>query len=254
MAHWLMKFELEGHFGVERSVARLIFRHPRDLYEVHLENQHMEPGCEVPLLNEYLLFFCENSIESAEKAGEKHFSRFVDFLTFAAGVRFRIKRRLCLFDWTPGITERNGYMYRNFPDPNLPQLLMKDDLVSTVEALLRSDGEQELTQALHWFAAAVSADLSDEQFELFWFSIETLARHLRDKAKVPDLCPRCREPLYCSTCQSSPTTNLTQHKLSRSCSTGTYQTSLIAPIGLHRRCVTACSTERRYRALRAKKA
>jgi hypothetical protein len=205
MARWLMKFELEGQFGVERSVARLVFRHPRDLYEVHLENQHMEPGCAVPLLNAYVLFFSEDRLESAEKAGEKHFSRFVDFLTFAAGVRFRVRHRLCLFDWTAGITERHGYIYKNFPDPNLPQLLMNDDLVSTVEALLRSDNEQELTQALHWFAAAVSADLSDEQFELFWFSIETLARHLRDKAKVPDLCPRCREPLYCAKCKTTPT-------------------------------------------------
>ena len=85
MARWLMKFELEGHFGVARSVARLVFRHPRDLYEVHLENQHMEPGCEIPLLNAYVLFYSEDRLESAEQAGEKHFSRFVDFLTFAAG-------------------------------------------------------------------------------------------------------------------------------------------------------------------------
>ena len=96
-------------------------------------------------------------------------------------------------------------MFRNFPDPNLPQLVLTPELASTVEALLRSDGEQELTQALHWFAAAVSAGPSDEQFELFWFSIETMARHTRDKAKVPDLCPHCREPLYCPKCEANPT-------------------------------------------------
>jgi hypothetical protein len=205
MARWLMKFELESDFGVERGTPRLIFKHPRDLYEVHLENHHMEPGCEAPLLHAYVLFFSEDSLDSAEKTGEKHFKQFVNFLTFAGGVRFRIKRRLCLFDWTAGIAERDGYMYGNFPDPNLPQLIMNDNLVSAVEALLRSDDEQELTQALHWFAAAVSADPSDEQFELFWFSIETLARLLRDKTKVPDLCPRCREPLYCTSCQTTPT-------------------------------------------------
>jgi hypothetical protein len=254
MARWLMKFELEGHLGVEQSVPRLIFKHPRDLYEVHLENQNMEPGCETPLLNAYILFFSEDGLESAEKTGERHFRRFVDFVTFAAGVHFRIKRRLCLFDWTAGIAERNGYTYQTFPDPNFPQLVMNTDLVSTVEALLRSDDEQELTQALHWFAAGVSANPSDEQFELFWFSIETLARYLRDKAKVPDLCPRCREPLYCNKCQTTPTPDLTLHKQSGKSLTATYRISLIALIRLHRRCVTPYSTGRRYRALRVNKA
>ena len=87
MRRWLMKFEIEGHWGVERGVVRLTFRHPRDLYEIHLENQHMEPGCETPLSSAYILFD-ENDVDSAEKAGEKLFSRFVDFLTFAAGARF----------------------------------------------------------------------------------------------------------------------------------------------------------------------
>jgi hypothetical protein len=192
MARWLMKFEVEGHIGVEPSMPRLIFKHPRNLYEVHLENCHMEPGCEVPLLNAYILFVSEDSLESADRTGDKHFSRFLDFLTFAAGVRFRIKRRLCLFDWTPEVAERHGYIYRYFGDPSLPQLLLTDGLAASVEGLLRSDSEEELTQALHWFAAAVSADRSDEQFELFWFSIETLARHLRDKSKVPDLLPSFR--------------------------------------------------------------
>ena len=45
----------------------------------------------------------------------------------------------------------------------------------------------------------------EEQFELFWFSIETIARSARNKTKVPDRCAMCQEPLYCPNCQKIST-------------------------------------------------
>lgn len=204
MARWLMKFEVEAHLGVESKVPRLIFKHPTDRYEVHLENNQMEPGCEVPLLNAFLLFDSE-TLQVADNAGKNIFEKFLDFLVATTGMRFRIKRRVCLFDWSPGVEQRDGYVYQHFADPNFPQLLLNPQIASVVESLLVSDVDPELMQALHWFAAAVSAELSDEQFELFWFTIETLARYSRSKEKVPDLCARCREPLYCRKCQEVST-------------------------------------------------
>lgn len=204
MARWLMKFELEGHLGVEPRAPRLTFKHPNGLYEVHLENHHMVPGCEVPLLHAYLLFEAD-TIEDADGDGEKTMRRFADFLAFTTGARFRIKRPLCLFDWSPQVSERHGYVYRYFPDPEVPQLILGDRHVPTLELLLAADTDQDLMQALHWFSAGTSAGPSDEQFELFWFAIETLARHSRSKAKVPDLCAKCREPLFCRKCEEVST-------------------------------------------------
>ena len=150
---------------------------------------------------------CTNrdNFKPVSEAGEKYLTRFLYFLSFITGCRFRIRRRLCLFDWTPGVAQRHGIIYRRFPDPNFPLLALKPELLVTIEQLIGSEADNDLMQALRWFAAGISAKSPDVQFQMFWFCIETLARYTRDPARVPDRCPQCREPLYCANCQNTPT-------------------------------------------------
>jgi hypothetical protein len=109
---------------------------------------------------------------------------------------------MCLFDWSVDVKDREGYVYHYSPDPNLPQTIMNNDIVATVEALLNSDGgNADTMQALLWFSSAVNAGRPEDKFQLFWFCIETLARKTRNKSLVPDKCPACREPLYCGKCE-----------------------------------------------------
>jgi hypothetical protein len=204
MPRWLMKFEIEGQLGVEVGIPRLVYKHPAGTYEVHFENRHMEPGCETPLLTVYVIFDAD-TLEDAEIAGNRHVRSFVDFLPFTTGYRFRIKRPLCLFDWTKGIAKRRGIVFHHASDPMLPQLIMGHEHASTLERLLSSDTDPDLMRALHWFASGVSAELQDEQFELFWFAIEIMARRTRNREKVPDLCAACHQPLYCPNCQKVST-------------------------------------------------
>ena len=56
MGTWLMKFEVEADLGIEPSLGELVFKHPQGLFEVHLENHQMEPGCKSPSLHAYFLF------------------------------------------------------------------------------------------------------------------------------------------------------------------------------------------------------
>lgn len=204
MPRWLMKFEIEGQLGVELGIQRLVYRHPAGTYEVHLENLHMEHGCEAPLLAAYVIFDAD-TLEDAESAGNRHVRSFVDFLPFTTGYRFRIKRELCLFDWTKGIAKRRGIRFQHFSDPLLPQLVLSHQHVLTLERLLLSDTDPDLMRALHWFASGVSAELQDEQFELFWFALEIMAQRTRNRDKVPDLCAACHQPLYCPNCQKVST-------------------------------------------------
>jgi hypothetical protein len=204
MPRWLMKFEIEGHLGVEREISRLVYRHPAGKYEVHLENQYMEPGCQSPLLMAYIIFDADN-IEAAESSGDRHMRSFVDFLPFTTGYRFRIRRALCLFEWTKGIAKHRGTVFQYFPDPSLPQLVLSRQHVLTLERLLLSDTDPDLMRALHWFASGVSAELQDEQFELFWFAVEIMAHRTRKTDKVPDKCAVCHQPLYCPNCQKVST-------------------------------------------------
>src|SRR6266404_4387699 len=218
MARWVMKFEVEADLGVESEQRILSFTHPAGTYDVHLENQNMEPGCETPLLNSYVVFEEQDfdpshsdhvtdldNFKPVAEAGEKHLTRFLYFLSFATGCRFRIGRRICLFDWTPGIAQRHGVVYRKFANPDFPVLALNQELLTTIEKVIQSEADEDLLQALRWFAAGVSAKPPDVQFQMFWFSIETLARHTRNPERVPDRFPTCREPLYCAKCQSTPT-------------------------------------------------
>ena len=199
-----MKFEIAADLGVEAALEELVFRQPDGTLTVHLENHRMEPGCESPSVSAFLLFQADD-LDDAEARGEKHCGRFLDFLAFATGARFRIERRICLFDWSADAEWRHGYVYKSFPNPGLPQLVLNSKIAATIELLLAADANGDLIQAVHWFSAGASADTIQEQFQLFWFSIETIARCSRDKARVPDRCAVCREPLYCSRCKETPT-------------------------------------------------
>src|SRR5687767_1873647 len=126
MPHWVMKFEVEAHLGVRSDLPQLSFTHPSGTYQVHLENQNMQPGCEMPLLNAYIVFdegdfdpsnhtANRHNFKPVSEAGEKYLTRFLYFLSFTTGCLFRIKHRVCLFDWTPRVAQRHGIIYRRFP-------------------------------------------------------------------------------------------------------------------------------------------
>lgn len=199
-----MKFEVNAALGVDTALGELVFRQPDGTFEVYLENHRMEPGCESPSLHAYFLFQAD-SLDDAETSGEERCRRFLDFLVFTTGARFRASSRLCVYDWSTGADWREGYVYRNFPNPDLPQLVLDHGISSSIELLLSANADADLRQAVHWFSAGVSATSPEEQFELFWFSIETIARSASNKTKVPDRCAMCQEPLYCPNCQKIST-------------------------------------------------
>lgn len=202
MSRWLIKYEIEAQLGIESKLPFLNIKHPKGLWEVHLENFHMEPNCEIPLLIGYILFESD-TLEDAEIKGEKYSDQLIDFLTFTAKTRFKKKNKLCLFDWTPKIKERIGYVYKVVPNPHFPQLYLNEGLGKSVEILLAAESNPTLTWALHKFAEGISADELEIKFELFWFTIETLASLSGSKNRVPDLCAICKEPLYCQKCKKA---------------------------------------------------
>ena len=140
MGTWLMKFEVDAALGVDPALGELVFRQPDGTFEVHLENHRMEPGCESPSLHAYFLFQAD-SLDDAETSGEEHCRRFLDFLVFTTGARFRASSRLCVYDWSTGADWREGYVYRNFPNPDLPQLVLDHGISSSIELLLSANAD-----------------------------------------------------------------------------------------------------------------
>ena len=91
-------------------------------------------------------------------------TKFLQFLSFATGARFRVRRPMCLFDWSVDVHDvRDGFVYHHFANPDLPQLVMNSAVVLTVEELLNSDGvDADAMQALLWFSSAVTASKAGE--------------------------------------------------------------------------------------------
>jgi hypothetical protein len=196
----MMKFELESDIGVDDAITALVFRHPDRRFEIHLRNQKNR-GDERPLLSASVLFDDDVDIHEAAERGEQHLGRFIDFLALATASRFRSVARICIFDWRVGITERRGLCYRYLPPPGRPVLALNTDIASTVEKFLSSDNV-EVLRALRWFRYGMAAAAPDEQFQMIWFALETLAKVFKSVEKVPDRCASCREPLYCPKCQA----------------------------------------------------
>ena len=240
MPRWMMQFEIEGHLGVEADRRELIFRHPSGFYDVHVRNHKMAAGVGTPLLYMFVLFDSDD-IRSADMQGREHVNKFLRFLSFATGSGFRVRRPMCLFDWSVNVQDqRHGCVYHHFPNPDLPQLVMNDDVVATVEALLNSyGGDVDVMQALLWFSSAVTASRPENQFRLFWFCIETLARTTRDKSPVSDRCPTCREPLYCRTCDKISTHRpYPTQAIEQDCLQGSYLVTRSGSFGSQEKCAT----------------
>jgi hypothetical protein len=201
---WLMKCEVESNLGVQDGQEPLSFTHASGNSEVRLENLKMDPGEERPLLTAYF-FFDESDIEVADANGLPRLRRFFEFLSFLTGSRFRVTRRICLMDWSPGILERRAITYQRFGVPELPQRILAPRIAESVSPLLAAETNPDVMQALHWFSAGLAEEQPDGQFEMFWFCIETLARIPGDGERVPDRCAVCRSPLYCPQCRQETT-------------------------------------------------
>ncbi len=199
MTKWIMKFEVEtaATFIIEKN--EIAIKNIRDNYEVYVQNNRDRKEVGKTFLLVYLIFESEN-IDSAEKAGMRNLEEFIDILSFSGCVLFEIKRRIALYDWTPKLTARKGRVYKSIPDPNSPQLIINEEFVGTVETLLKWERSDPLERALRYFRLGVSSIDPYEQFQLFWFVIESLIQVDTDKLKVADKCPRCSEPLFCKKC------------------------------------------------------
>ena len=47
-------------------------------------------------------------------------------------------------------------------------------------------------------------EYAEEQFQYFWFAVENIAEMTKSVEKVPDQCPKCSAPLFCTACNEVP--------------------------------------------------
>jgi len=203
MKRYLVEYEVESQ-GIVDGIDARTFRIPIRNATVELRNKNAEPGIEFSTLSAFVIFDAD-SLESAHDHGDEILIELLDLLAFSTHMTFRLSKKLAVADWTPGLAERECWILKKYTGDESPYPVLNEEISETVQLLLGGDISEQLRRALRWFASAMSSRYMDEQFQCFWFVIEILAQISKSVERVNDLCPVCKQPLHCTTCNNLPT-------------------------------------------------
>lgn len=204
MTKWIADYEVVSHLSLATNDLKLKYIDPANLNEIHIKNLSIKPPLEKPLLSLQVILENED-IEGVQDKSREYLKYFLNLLSLVTNSKFEIHRLIRIIDWTPGIDMRDCHQFLEAPDPNIPFPLLETKFLDSVSTLMKSSGiNDDLRRALRWFSRGVGASYLDEQFQYFWFALETIAEKDKDRSKVPDQCPKCSGPLYCEACKETP--------------------------------------------------
>jgi hypothetical protein len=198
-----MNCEVESDLCLVATQSTLRYQHPKGTYVVFLRNLELKPAGESPLLSAQMTFNAP-SLQESRKVGESYLREFLDFLTLITNNRFRIHRILQMFEWEPETDERSAIYYNDVANPSIPFAALNDDILKTLSDIQREDLSPLVRRAIKWFGNGVASRYSDDQFTFFWLAIEVLSEATKDTSLRPDICPRCKTPMYCPSCEETP--------------------------------------------------
>ena len=204
MKRFLVEFELESHSCLLDGLGEQKLTSAGDGVDYLLSNLSTEIGNEHPILCLRILLDAPD-FGTAEEVGNDKATRFVRCLSFCASTPCQMHRMTRIVDWTTGLQEREAQIVTSHRGHDLPYKVIDTELLRTVEGIISLNIREEVFQALKWHYYGVLSEYTDEQFQYFWLSLETLVQVNGDATKVSDLCAQCRSPLYCKKCRTHPT-------------------------------------------------
>jgi hypothetical protein len=193
---WISDYLVESELLLVPNATKLQYIHPHGLFEVHIGNA--PAGHADGLLSVQIIVSAAN-INEAELATHSHLDTFLHLLSFITSTGYRIFSRLHLTDWSPGIWQREQFVYTKETQRDTTEALSAE-LLDTARMLHNWGVTPVLERSLRWFAAGVRSRIMEDQFQFFWFVIELIALSTRSTERVADRCQKCRGELYCNTC------------------------------------------------------
>jgi hypothetical protein len=129
MPRWIAEYKVESQGIIERETGRLVYRHPAELYEVHLSNNidHDHPN---ETLNVHVIVSA-NDADEGDNLAYRHLHDFLDHLAFITAAPFSVSRQTYLLDWTPGIVERRCIVKSSIEISSLEEVLNEETLKIT---------------------------------------------------------------------------------------------------------------------------
>lgn len=150
------------------------------------------------------LTFEAASLADAKAVADDLIAAALNALVFATASKFKVREARCLFDWTPGLSERDAHYYAEVPTDQRVNPEFTPEFTHSVQHWVRVQGGERQQRALRWYRRGVTAEGLEDQFTYFWFALEIASEFVKDREKVPSACPHCRGPLYCEPCGIHP--------------------------------------------------
>jgi hypothetical protein len=200
MANW----DAEADITLPHDTPFMRYEHPQGKYLIFLRKAPPEQNNPLKLS---LQLLCDApSLAEAHDISESHAKEFLDYLSYTSNLRTRLGKPQHIFDWEPSTKEhgiRDALYYHTSPTDEPPFAEIHPNLLETIALLQRNDLDVRLRRCLKWFSNGIAAQYQDDQFTFFWFVVELVAQIAKDVTPVPDRCPKCREPMFCPSCNAT---------------------------------------------------
>lgn len=200
---FIAQFDIASDVSVTEDAANLSIRSPDGDFSLVVREVTLREGEQVAKLR------CNMEFQSASLQVAKHdfiecVLNVLDMMSLLTHAKFEFNRLHKIFDWTPDKTTRSGLIFVHDPPEMAPERILDKKFFEAANLLQHAILNDRLLSALRWFRLGTIAEAPQEQFQNFWFSLELLSQHKKETDRVHDLCPKCREALYCKTCDTHP--------------------------------------------------
>ena len=148
--------------------------------------------------------FESQGLDHAQRDFADRILSLLDIMSLVSHAIFTFERLHKIFDWSATLKVRSGLIFCYDPPEYSPDHVFDKKLIATANLLQQATMDSQILSALRWFRLGILADVSEDQFQKFWFALELLAQYKKGNQKVHDLCPRCQGALYCETCNTYP--------------------------------------------------
>jgi len=200
----LADFILDSDLCLADGAAPLTLNGRDGVFSLTVSNADPADASPGAVLSAQLIFEADSFDRSIRDVAIDKLADALNCLTYATNRKFAFKRLKRVIDWTPGIVERNAFIYHETPEWDTAEPALDKMLMDSAERLLAMQSGDDQREAMRWYRLAIQSERLEEQFAYFWFSLEIAGEALKGGEKVPSKCPSCQGKLFCENCNEYP--------------------------------------------------
>ena len=203
MPQFRADYDVKGSLVLPTGSAPVLVRSESPAFEMTFRNADPDESGHVPNLVVQVVAE-SNSIDHVADQFRSLVAKQLDLLSFVTHSTFMIGQCRRVLEWEPFKKNRALRPQQEFDPHHPPSPDMQKALFDSAQALLEAKPPDYIVNALRSFRLGLLERQLEDQFQHFWFAIETTAEGSKELAKIPIPCPRCAGELFCAKCSTTP--------------------------------------------------